>query len=213
MKGRPRPGDPFIVRVAALTGLREEVVRRNRGRVPGGVFAHEIHRDQGETVSIYDATVARPASGEEGDDGAGDPVLDPAVAMFTGAFESYAADALGYRTDEPYRVLPRDVSRHWNWQGASDGGLGLALSSLESALLERPQTKVLIVNGRYDLVTPYLGSRWLVDQLSLAPTVRDGIRLRVYDGGHMMYMRPQSRAALAQDAAVVFGAGNAAASQ
>jgi carboxypeptidase C (cathepsin A) len=53
-------------------------------------------------------------------------------------------------------------------------------------------------------VTPYLASRWLVDQLSLPDSVRAGIHLRVYEGGHMMYMRPSSRAALAADAAALF---------
>ena len=67
-----------------------------------------------------------------------------------------------------------------------------------------PETRLLIVNGRYDLVTPYLSSRWLVDQLSVPAKLRAAIRLRVYEGGHMMYMRPASRAAQAQDAAELF---------
>ena len=53
-------------------------------------------------------------------------------------------------------------------------------------------------------MTPYLASRWLVDQLSLPAAVRGRIRLRVYEGGHMMYMRPASRAALTADAAEIF---------
>jgi carboxypeptidase C (cathepsin A) len=65
---------------------------------------------------------------------------------------------------------------------------------------------VLIANGRYDLVTPYLSSRWLVDQLAIPQAVRDAIRLKVYDGGHMMYLRAQSRAALAADVAALFAA-------
>jgi carboxypeptidase C (cathepsin A) len=113
-------------------------------------------------------------------------------------------------------VLPRDVSRQWNWDGArgpdgaGGGGLGLALSSLEKTLLAHPGTKLLIANGRYDLVTPYLASRWLVDQLGLTAAARAAIRLRVYEGGHMMYMRPQSRAALAADAANIFAPQSAA---
>jgi len=63
------------------------------------------------------------------------------------------------------------------------------LSSLENTLLAHPETRLLIVNGRYDLVTPYLSSRWLIDQLSVPANVRAAIRLRVYEGGHMMYMR------------------------
>jgi carboxypeptidase C (cathepsin A) len=82
------------------------------------------------------------------------------------------------------------------------------LSALENTLLAQPETRLLIANGRYDLVTPYLGSRWLVDQLSLPAALRAGIRLRIYEGGHMMYMRPASRAALAADAAELFAPEN-----
>ena len=133
-------------------------------------------------------------------------------AAYGAAFNAYAADALGYRTELAYRVLSPEISRQWNWQGDRRGdGLGLAMSSLETALLQHPATKVLIANGRYDLVTPYLSSRWLVDQLGVPPPLRTGIRLRVYEGGHMMYMRPDSRLLLARDAAELYGAPNAAA--
>lgn len=207
-KGIPAAGDPFIARVAALTGLTEQVVRNEHGRVSGQIFAHELRRPQGELLSQYDATVKRATQANPWDDRAGDPVLDPAVAAYTTAFGQYAPEALGYRTEQPYRVLPREVAQHWDWDGAKGGEseLGLALASLQEMLLSRPATRVLIVNGRYDLVTPYLASRWLVDQLALSPAARGQVRLRVYEGGHMMYMRPASRAALAADAAELFTA-------
>ena len=206
LKGIPAPGDPFIARVARTIGLPEEIVGRERGRVSSEVFTHELRREQHERLSTYDATVARPTTANPWDDNGGDPVLGPAVGAFTAAFDSYAPEALGYHTELPYRVLPHDVSQQWNWDGArgGKGGLGIALSSLQETLLSRPETRVLIVNGRYDLVTPYLASRWLVDQLSVPESVRSAVRLRVYEGGHMMYMRPQSRAALATDAAALF---------
>jgi carboxypeptidase C (cathepsin A) len=220
LRGIPAAGDPFVARVAGLIGLPDEIVRRARGRVPNRVFAHELRRGQGEILSLYDATVARPAGANPADDNAGDPVLIPAVAAYTAAFDSYAPEALGYRTELPYRVLPGEVSRQWNWDGArgpeggpggaSAGGLGLALSSLENTLLLHPGTKLFVANGRYDLVTPYLASRWLIDQLAVPAAVRAAIGLHVYEGGHMMYMRPKSRAALAADAADIFAPQSAA---
>jgi carboxypeptidase C (cathepsin A) len=206
MRGIPAAGDPFIARIARLIGLPDDIVRRARGRVPKHVFARELRRAKGEILSLYDGTVTRPAPADPSGDHAGDAVLDAAVAAYTAAFNAYAPDALGYHTELPYRVLPHEVSREWNWDAARDGegGLGLPLSALESTLLARPETRVLIVNGRYDLVTPALASRWLVDQLAVPAEVRAGIRLRVYEGGHMMYMRPGSRAALAADAAELF---------
>jgi len=205
-KGILPPGDPFIVRVARMIGLPEEIVRRERGRVSSDVFTHELRRPEQELLSIYDATVKRPTMANPWDDRAGDPVLNPSVAAFTAAFDIYAPEGLGYRTELPYRVLPREVSQQWNWDGArgGEGGLGIALSSLQETLLSRPETRLLVANGRYDLVTPYLASRWLVDQLSVPAAVRSGVGLRVYEGGHMMYMRPASRAALAADAAALF---------
>ncbi|HEV8678897.1 MAG TPA: alpha/beta hydrolase [Stellaceae bacterium] len=215
MKGVPASGDPFVARVAAMIGLGDDIVRRERGRVGGRTFAHELRRAQGEILSVYDATVTRATTANPWDDRGGDPVLDPAVAAYTAAFDTYAPATLGYRTENPYRVLPNEVSQQWDWDGArgGEGGLGLALSSLQKTLLAYPETRLLVANGRYDLVTPYLASRWLVDQLAVPAAVRAGIRLRVYDGGHMMYMRPQMRAALAADAAEIFAAPGAAPSR
>jgi carboxypeptidase C (cathepsin A) len=206
LAGIPAADDPFIDRVAKLIGLPDRVVRRERGRVSGQTFVRELRREKGEVLSLYDATVARPSAANPWDDDAGDPVLDPAVAAFTAAFESYAIGELGYRTEQPYRVLSREVSRQWNWDAARAGSLGLALKSLQETLLARPDTKLLVASGRYDVVTPYFTSRWLVDQLALPAAIRSDLRVRVYDGGHMMYMRPASRAALAADAAALFTA-------
>jgi carboxypeptidase C (cathepsin A) len=206
LKGQSAVGDPFITKVAEIAGIPSDIVRRNRGRIPRHVFAREIRRSEGEVVSLYDSTITRPAGPESGES-APDPVLQPAVAAYGTAFNAYLAEALGVHTELPYRVLPRDISQQWNWQGERQHGTdGLAMSSLETALLEHPAMKVLIVNGRYDLVTPYLASRWLVDQLDIPASIRDGIQLRVYDGGHMVYMRPQSRLQLARDAAELYGA-------
>ena len=212
LKGDPPPGDPFIAKIAEIIGLPEDIVRRHRGRVPRHVFAREIQRSEGEVVSLYDGAIARPARPDEGREGGPDPLLQPAVAAYGAAFNAYVADALGYHTDLPYRVLPHDVSRQWNWRGERHAeGLGLAMSSLGTALLEHAGTKVLIANGHYDLITPYLASRWLVDQLAVPPAVRAGIRLRIYEGGHMMYMRPDARMLLSRDAAMLYAQPGAAA--
>jgi carboxypeptidase C (cathepsin A) len=205
LEGVPPPGNPFIAKVAGMIGLREQIVRRYRARVPNYVFARDILRDRGERVSLYDGTIARPAPAERRD--SPDPLLGPIAAAFGSAFNAYAAGELDYRTDQPYRVLAGDVSQQWNWEGERDeGSRGLPMQSLQEALDAHPTMKVLIANGRYDLVTPYLSSRWLIGQLQVPPATRAQIRLRVYPGGHMMYLRPGSRAALEQDAARLYAA-------
>jgi len=206
MKGVPPPGDPFIAKIATMIGLPEDIVRRERGWVGSGIFIRELRRSQNEVLSLYDATITRPSPANPWDNTASDPVLDNATQAYTAAFNAYAASELNYHTELPYRVLSRDINRQWSWDGArrGDDGLGLALSGLQTAQLEHPETKVLIANGRYDLTTPYFGSRWLIDQLAVPAATREAIRLRVYDGGHMMYLRPKSRDALAADARELF---------
>jgi carboxypeptidase C (cathepsin A) len=210
MKGLPPAADRFIAKIAAITGLPPTIVRRFRGRIPRDVFVRELRRPESEVVSVYDGTIARPASaGDEGD-----VLLRPTAAAFGAAFNAYVSEELAYHTDLPYRVLAREVSREWNWRDARrQGGPGLALASLEAALLDHPSTRVLIANGRYDLVTPFLGSRWLVDQLELPDAVHDAMRVHVYKGGHMLYLRSDSRHALALDAAQIYAAQGDAASR
>jgi carboxypeptidase C (cathepsin A) len=211
MQGLPPNGDPFIAKVAAMTGLPEAVVRRWRGRIPRVVFVREIRRPEDEVVSVYDGTIAGPAATAGGRGDAGDPLLGPAAAAFGATFNAYVSEELNYHTDLPYRVLAREVSREWNWRGAHrEGGAGLALESLEAALLDHPTMRVLIANGRDDLVTPFFGSRWLVDQLQLPAATRRGVRLRLYDGGHMIYLRPASRQVLAADAEQIYAPSAAA---
>jgi carboxypeptidase C (cathepsin A) len=206
IKGVPAPGDPFIAKVAATIGLPEDTVRRERGWVGKEIFAHELRRNENQVLSLYDATVTRAAVSNPWDEIAGDPILDNATAAFTAAFNTYAPAELGYHTELPYRVLPLTVNRQWNFDGAREGqdGLGLPLANLQTALIDHPATKVLIGNGRYDLVTPYFASRWLIDQLNIPAATREAIRIKVYDGGHMMYLKPASREALAADAAALF---------
>ncbi|MGE3784575.1 MAG: hypothetical protein AB7H71_17775 [Alphaproteobacteria bacterium] len=115
MTGIPDSANPLIERIAALIGLPVETVRRERGRVDPHTFARELRRPEREILSVYDATVARPGTGDPRSDRAGDPVLDTSVASLTAAFQNYARNELGYRTEQPYRVLARDVSSGWDW--------------------------------------------------------------------------------------------------
>src|SRR5207302_7426668 len=168
LRGIPAAGDPFIARIAQLIGLPDEIVRRARGRVSNHLFARELRRAKGEILSLYDGTVTRPTAADPSADHAGDAVLDPAVAAYTAAFNAYAPDALGYHTELPYRVLPHEVSREWNWDAARDGegGLGLPLSAPGSTLLARPATTVLIGDGSCALGARSLVSRSPGDALS-----------------------------------------------
>jgi carboxypeptidase C (cathepsin A) len=180
------------------TGLAADVLRREYGRVSVRTFVRE-HRQRSErTLSRYDGTIGAPVPRQG--ESRFDPILDGAVAVLTPAFTEYARTELGYRTDLPYELLNREVSGQWDY-GTSPTRQGFAgmLDQLQEARTHNTALGVLIVHGYTDLVTPYAVSRYLVDQLAPIVTARP-IEIKVYRGGHMMYLRPGSRNDLAADA-------------
>ncbi len=188
-----------VAKLAEFTGLDAEKVAKHHGRVPADLFIRDYERRTDRALSRYDATVSVPAPQPE-DHERFDPILDGAVTALRPAAVNYLRQELGFRTDAEYRLLNRSASGHWDF-GTKPGRQGFAgsLDDLEKARMRNPALKVLIAHGYTDLVTPYAVSKYLIGQLrpieGAAP-----IEVRVYRGGHMMYLRSASRAALTGDA-------------
>lgn len=192
--------------VARFTGLPLDLVERHFARIPVGVFAKEFARRQGRVLSLYDGTIytadiapdsSRPLTP--------DPVLDRSVPVITSAFVDYVRNELNYRTPISYRLLNRETGGKWDY-GTSSSHQGYAgvLDDLQEARALNPNLEVLIAQGYTDLVTPYAAALYLVGQL---PTLQETppIRTHVYAGGHMMYLRPDSRRELKHDATELYG--------
>ncbi len=180
------------------TGLAAEVVKNHHSRVSVRTFAREYERGRDRVLSRYDGAISVAVPRRSGIHF--DPILDGAVAVLTPAFTHYARAELGYKTDLPYQLLNRAVSGHWDFgTTATRQGFAGSLDELQKARTHNPALGVLIAHGYTDLVTPYSISRYLIDQLAPIDKARP-IELKVYRGGHMMYLRPSSRHALAQDA-------------
>jgi carboxypeptidase C (cathepsin A) len=197
-------------RIAALIGLDEATVERWHGRVPVGGYVKELRHGDGQVLSRYDGSIAAtdpdPGSREVDDD----PVLQGTIAPFTRAFVAYARSELGFETELSYELLNEDVGRHWEWHDGNAGGrqsIGAA-DSLRRALALNPRLKVLIAHGLTDLTTPYMTSRYIVNHMPEKLTAHR-IELKLYAGGHMMYLRSGSRHRLHDDA-LAFYTGEAA---
>lgn len=194
-------------KVARYTGVPEPVVARHEGRVPLGVFVKEARRPDKLLISRYDGSVTAPDPHPGSERARGDTLFDGLRAVLTEGMTGYLSDTLGVRTDLPYRLLNRDAVRQWNWRsglGGREGHAGAA-DELRDMLANNRTFKVVIAHGMTDLVTPYLTSRYVVDHLP--PTLTAGrVTLKLHPGGHMMYLRPGSRARLHTDAAWLYSA-------
>ncbi|WP_192499455.1 S10 family peptidase [Skermanella pratensis] len=182
----------FHAHVARLTGLPAQVVERFRAKLPIQLFAKEMPQEPGRVVSLYDGTIRTPDPSPERQSVGSDPFLDALIAPYSAVFNDYVRTELGFETETPYRLLNRRVSGEWNWDLGRQGYVG-ATDELQEALAVNPDMHVLVTHGIADLVTPYLASRWLIDQLRLPPEVKENLAVKTYQGGHMMYMRPDER--------------------
>jgi carboxypeptidase C (cathepsin A) len=198
--------DAVISALSKLTGLDRTIVARHHGRVSASLFIREYLRESGRALSRYDATVSVPLP-EPTDHPRFDPVLDGAVSVLAPATAGYISGELGFKTGLEYRLLNREVSGHWDF-GVKPNQQGYAgsLDSLEQARVRNPSLKIFIAHGYTDLVTPYAMSRYLVSQLRPIDGAAEP-RLRIYRGGHMMYLRPASRASLSRDIRGIFEVG------
>lgn len=192
-------GDPEIDRLlAGYTGLAPGVINGQHSRVSVRTFTREYEKSGERVLSRYDATVNAPVPRRS--DVRFDPILDRAVTVLAPAFAQYARTELGYRTDLEYRLLNREVSGRWDFgTSPTRQGFAGALDDLQKARARNPALGVLVTHGYTDLVTPYGVSQYLIDQLAPIDKARP-VELKVYRGGHMMYLRPASRRALTEDA-------------
>lgn len=199
-----RQNDPEITaRLARYTGIASGEIERQYGRIGIGDYVRGVRRRTGHSISLYDGTVRvqlpRPAG-----DHHPDPILDYAVAALVPAFSTYARKELGYIVDQPYRLLNREVSGRWDYgTSPTRQGFAGALDDIEAARAQRPSLRVLFAGGYADLVTPYAVSQYLIDQMKPLDGAAP-VELKVYAGGHMMYLRPASRQALARDVRTLF---------
>ncbi|MBN8984163.1 MAG: carboxypeptidase, partial [Rhizobiales bacterium] len=173
--------DAFYQRVADITGLPLDVIRKRRGFIRDAYVKHLRGSDHA-LVSRYDITLAAPDPAPDSDSAhSDDPVLDGFIRAYGGAFASYARNELGFKTEMTYTLLADGVNGRWDW-GSGGRAMASVTDELRQLLAINPTFRMMIANGYSDLVTPYAASKYVVDHLP--DTLTDRVSFKVYRGGH-----------------------------
>ena len=175
------------------TGLSKDFIDKSDLRVTAPAFEAELLRDEGRIVGRLDARFTGPAGDVLGARPSHDPQSSAISSAYTSAFNSYLRGELGYDGDREY--VPSGATRNWNWgrlRGGSmfgrGGGTPNVTPDLARAMKRNPDLKVLLVNGIYDLATPYFAAVWSIEQMGLPPELRANIERADFAAGHMMYV-------------------------
>lgn len=181
-----------IQKMHEYTGLSAEYLDRADLRVSAPEFEAELLRDQGRIVGRLDARFTGPAGDLLSQTPSHDPQSTAISSAYTSAFNTYLRSELGYDGEREY--VPSGGTRGWNWQRTSGAGFGFGGGSpnvgpdLANAIRRNPNLEVLLINGIYDLATPYFAAVWTMDQLGLPADLRDNIQRADFTAGHMMYV-------------------------
>ena len=92
---------------------------------------------------------------------------------------------LGYKVDTPYKIFAYEEPgfQKWDW-GDADKGFPNTGPGLREALTKNPYLKVLVMEGYYDLATPYAAANYTFDHLDCRRTIAKIFRMRRMSRAH-----------------------------
>jgi carboxypeptidase C (cathepsin A) len=182
----PEEHGKIVDQLARYTGLRPDVIEAHDLRIDVPTFTHELLLDQKLVVGRLDGRFSSP---DPGGDHFYDPTGSAILPPYTSAFNNYLRTELNYKSDMPYRVFAYDQPgfQKWEWGNAVEGFPSTA-GGLRSAMIKNPYMKILVMEGYYDLATPFAAANWTMDHLDLGPQFRQNISYATYKSGHMVYV-------------------------
>ena len=199
----PADRQKIVAELARYTGLSKEVVDEANLRIDVRTFTHYLLIDRKLRVGRLDGRFTGPDPKGLMDTPFYDPTGSAILPPFTSVFNNYVRTELGYKTDTPYRVFAFQEGsgfEKWDWGSAIEGFPDTA-TALREALTKNPYLKVLVMEGYYDLATPYYAANYTFDHLDLLPDYRKNIAFTTYNAGHMVYVQTQALAKFKEDVA------------
>jgi carboxypeptidase C (cathepsin A) len=195
----------IIQQYARYTGLTPELIERDNLRISTNTFGNELLRSEGRIVGHYDSRITEVSAPREFN-----PTTDPSLNARGNAMPRLQeriylsrelganADLLGPRVDGVYLgpfggtwppvradVFPRSVAQSAEWMamrwtgGITEGGI---MQTFAGTMESNDRLHVLMVTGKYDLVTPYFGMEAI--RAAVRSDARDRIRIVATESGH-----------------------------
>ncbi|MBZ5573342.1 MAG: peptidase S10 [Acidobacteriia bacterium] len=184
----PDERQKVIEHMARYTGLNKDVLDQANLRIDVPKFTHYLLIDQKLRVGRLDGRFTGPDPDGLLDTDFFDPTSSSILPPYTSVFNNYVRTELGYKTDMPYYTFAQEAGfEKWEW-GPSIKGFPDTATALREAMAKNPYLKILVMEGYYDLATPYYAANYTFDHLDLNPKYRENISFATYEAGHMVYL-------------------------
>ncbi len=184
-----------IDKLVRYTGLTADYLDNSDLRLEVSRFQRELMRDKRMTIGRLDGRLTGVSPLNTGETAEFDPSSTLIRPPFQAAFMHYMRTELQYKSDMVYNVSGGTMP--WDW-GTTNGFVDTT-QPLRQALAKNPHMKVLMVNGYYDLATPYFATQYTMDHAGIHPSLLKNISWQYYEAGHMMYIDKASHEKLKKD--------------
>lgn len=196
----PQERQTVIEQMARYTGLSKEIIDQANLRIDVSKFTHNLLLGHKVRMGRLDGRFTGPDPEGLLDTRFYDPSMTGPLSPYTAVFNNYVRTELGYKTDMPYKVFAFQGGSEFKWEwGSAEEGFADTASALRQAITKNPYMKVLVMEGYYDLATPYYAANYTMDHLDLPPNLRSNISFSTYDAGHMVYIDTPSLAKFSRD--------------
>ena len=195
MEGDNLSGDArarLIDRLSYFTGLSKIYLEKSNLRVTEPEFTEELLRDQHKTVGRLDSRFTGINQDLLNKESEYDPQSAAISPGYTALFMDYFYNTLKVNKANAYHTSAYGRNGFtWDWKHDKNGG-GFPKPpntgpDMAEALSRNPYLKILILNGLYDLATPFYGVEYSIDHLELEKEIKSNIIMKYYQAGHMMY--------------------------
>jgi carboxypeptidase C (cathepsin A) len=195
-----------LEKLARYTGVSSGYWDRGDLRVTHVQFVKELLRGRKQTAGRIDSRYAGRSFDLLGEQMSYDPQAAAITPAYTASFLAYYHDELGFGRDMDYKVSG-GIWESWDWRHSPPDGGRFKLPfpntavDLARALGKSPGTKLLVMQGHYDLATPELATEYYIEHMDLLPEQRENVTIEYYEAGHMMYLHEPSLVKFGKDLA------------
>ncbi len=175
--------EEVAMQLSLYSGLSKKSILQNNLDIPTSFFWKELLREEGYTVGRLDSRYKGIDSKDAGVSPDYNAELTSWLHAFTPAINHYLREVLNYKTDVKYNMF--GPVRPWDRSNDNTG------RNLRQAMAQNPFLHVMVQSGYYDGATNYFDGKYNLWHLDPSGKMKDRMRFKGYESGHMMYLRAE----------------------
>ena len=196
----------ILTKLVAYSGISKEYWDKANLRVNQPQFAQELLRSSSMEVGRLDSRYKGITTNVLSEYTSKDPQATDIAPAYISAFMHYYTTELKVSKDKTYNTSAYGLQGfNWDWKHKRSEGLfgdacpPTTAPDLLNAMSNNPRMKILVMNGIYDMATPFGATEYTFDHMGLNKTLKANVTQKYYEAGHMMYTHEASAAKFKKD--------------